>query len=224
MNTYTDKTTDTKSNAVANSMAAKQSTEKKIFQSEDSRPEAAMQRPMHEAANNSKQVRQLRAVQDMANDSQKSKSAGKVAQLEDIEMEEIRARVATCVTNGVVHDIGKSFASVSSKATYLQETDRVIYEIAWDAAVAPVGHEGMHAVAHTASDFIVDRSQEGEAIGESRAHYRRDGANGFVFEFRDGIEWPTELNGGSWRFRLRVVNGAGTEVARSAVAIVNWTH
>jgi len=228
MNTHTHKTTETKSNAAANSITVQRSAGKKIFQSEDSRPELAAQRQMQEAANNSKQVKQLKAVQHMADNSKKTKAGNhlsvEVAQLEDIEMEEIRARVATCVTNGVVHDIGKSFASVSSKAIHLQETDRVIYEIAWDAAVAPVGHEGMHAVANTASDFIVDRSQEGEAIGNPRAHYRRDGANGFVFEFRDGIEWPTELNGGSWRFRLRVVNGAGTEVARSATAIVNWTH
>jgi hypothetical protein len=160
----------------------------------------------------------------MANDNQKSKSAGKVAQLEDIEMEEIRPRIATCVAQGVAFQFGNSYSSVEIRASQLQETDRVIYEIAWDAAVAPVGHDGMHVVANQASDFIVDKSQEGVAIGDVRSRYRRDGVNGFVFEYRDGIEWPADLNGGSWRFRLRVVNGAGTEVARSAVAIVNWNH
>jgi len=136
----------------------------------------------------------------------------------------IVARVATCRTIGVQHENGKSFASVHSLASHLKETDRVIYEIAWDAAVAPVGHEGMHVVKNTASDFIVDRSQTGEAIGDCRRHYRHDGANGWIFEFRDGIEWPEELNGGRWRFRLRVVDAGGTERARSAEAIVDWNH
>jgi hypothetical protein len=150
--------------------------------------------------------------------------SGFVIQRAEIEMLPFVARTATCQTIGVQHENGKSFASVHSIATHLQETDRAIYEIAWDAAVAPVGHEGMAATANVASDFVVDRSQSGEAIGNCRRHYRRDGANGWVFEFRDGIEWPADLNGGRWRFRLRVVNGAGTEKARSAEAIVDWNH
>jgi hypothetical protein len=142
----------------------------------------------------------------------------------DIEMETIKPRIPTCVCQGVQFEGGVSFSSVVSKVTQLQETDQVIYEIAWDAAVAPVGHEGMVAAANVASDFIVDKSQDGKAIGESRAHYRKDGGNGWVFEFRDGINWPEELNGGAWRFRLRVINGAGTEVAVSPIAVVDWNH
>jgi len=148
-----------------------------------------------------------------------------VIQRSEIEMVTFTPRQATCVTVGVQHDNGKSFASVRSRARHLQETDRVIYEIAWDANVAPLGHEGMNVVANVSSGgFVVDRSQTGEAIGDHRAHYRRDGVNGRIFEYDDGIEWPDELNGGQWRFRLRVVNGAGTEVASSAVAIVDWNH
>ncbi len=203
--------------ANANNSAVQRSAGTTAFHSEDSRTTATI---LQETVNNSKQVRQLKTIQDMAN----KHSGIQVAQLEDIEMEEIRPRIATCISRGVAFEFGKSYSSIDVRASQLQETDRVIYEIAWDAAVAPVGHEGMHVVAGEASDFITDRSQEGVAIGDVRSRYRRDGANGFVFEYRDGIEWPAELNGGSWRFRLRVVNGAGTEVARSAVAVVNWAH
>lgn len=227
MNTHTDKLTDNKSNAVANNMANQPALLKKQSPQEGKFSETAGPNQMQETIKSSPQVRQLKNVHDLANGNQRSgnlQSANKVAQLEDIEMEEIRPRIATCVSRGVAFEFGKSYSSIDVRASQLQETDRVIYEIAWDASVAPVGHEGMHVVANQASDFITDRSQEGVAIGDVRSRYRRDGANGFVFEYRDGIEWPTEFNGGSWRFRLRVVNGAGTEVARSAVATVNWTH
>jgi hypothetical protein len=224
MKTQADKTKETKSNAIANNTVVQQNTGHKILQPGDNRPATIAQRKIQEAANNSSQVKQLRTVQDMANESQRSKSATKVAQLEDIEMEEIRPRIVTCVAQGVQFQFGHSYSSVEINASQLQETDRVIYEIAWDAAVAPVGHEGMHVVANQASDFVVDKSQEGVAIGDVRSRYRRDGVNGFVFHFRDGIDWNTELNGGSWRFRVRVVNGAGTQVAISPVATVNWAH
>jgi hypothetical protein len=149
----------------------------------------------------------------------------RVAQLngEEIELVPIRARTATCRTIGVEHENGRSHATVEAQATSLQETDRVIYEIAWDAAVAPVGHTGLQVNEGVESDFVVDRSQSGKAIGDDQEHYQRDEEGRFVFEFTDGIEWP-ELNGGRWRFRLRVVNGAGTEVACSDVAIVDWNH
>jgi hypothetical protein len=141
---------------------------------------------------------------------------------EGIEMQPIRARTAKCELGGVMHENGKSFASVTSEATHLQETDRAIYEIAWTENVAPVQHQGLNATAGSASDFVVDKDQSGNAIGDDRNHYEKED-EGWVFSFRDGIEWP-ELNNGSWRFRLRVENGAGTEVARSDEVTVDWTH
>ncbi len=142
---------------------------------------------------------------------------------DEVELEEIRPRTASCELVGIAHENGHSFASVRSRATQLQETDRVIYEIAWDAAVAPVGHEGLYVNEGSASDFVVDKSQDGQAIGDNRDHYSRDGADGRVFQYTDGIEW-SELNGGAWRFRLRVENGAGSEVARSDEVTVDWRH
>lgn len=205
----------------------------------DNRSEVVTQRKLQEMSNNIPQVKknaQLRAM--LKNNSapffqKKDVSLGETSssnttiQLnrDDIELTPIRARTATCRTIGVQHEDGKSFASVGSIANSLQETDSVVYEIAWDAAVAPVGHKGMDVVEGQASDFIVDRSQEGESIGENRRHYNRDESSGlYSFCYNDGIEWPTDLNGGEWRFRLRVVNGAGTQVACSDVAIVDWNH
>lgn len=201
--------------------------QKKSATAQSSRSAPAPRRPVALPRNHSEQNRiaQLKTVATARARTPPARSlSASVIQRAEIEMLPIMARTATCRTIGVQHENGKSFASVHSIATHLQETDRAIYEIAWDAAVAPVGHDGMAAAANVASDFVVDKSQSGEAIGDSRTHYRRDGVNGWVFEFRDGIEWPEDLNGGRWRFRLRVVNGAGTEKARSAEAIVDWNH
>jgi hypothetical protein len=67
MNTYTDKTTETKSNAIANSMGARQAAAHEAFHSEDNRPEAIAQKKIQEAVNNSGRVKPLRTVQAMAN-------------------------------------------------------------------------------------------------------------------------------------------------------------
>ena len=54
---------------------------------------------------------------------------------------------ATCTTVGVQHENGRSYASARAEATGLRRADMVIYEIAWAAAVAPVGHPLLNAVA-----------------------------------------------------------------------------
>jgi len=70
MNTHADKTTEAKSNAAANGVAVQQGAEHEgTLQLEDNRPETIAQRKIQDAANNSPQVKQLRAVQAMANDS-----------------------------------------------------------------------------------------------------------------------------------------------------------
>ncbi|MFM2045320.1 MAG: hypothetical protein RLY86_3896 [Pseudomonadota bacterium] len=135
---------------------------------------------------------------------------------------------ATCVLNGSQHDDGKSFASVTARATHLLEGDRCVYEMAWDAAVAPVGHAGFQAVGVQVLEgvaspgFIVDRSQTGEAVGEMDQFYKETQGDGRCFEFRDGIEWPEILQGGRWRFRLIVLSSSNNEVARSQEAVVDW--
>jgi hypothetical protein len=67
MNTYTDKTQENKSQAVANSSPKLQSNGESSFQFVDNRPEAIAQRKLQEVINNSPQVKQLRDCQAMAN-------------------------------------------------------------------------------------------------------------------------------------------------------------
>lgn len=198
MNVKVEKSKECNSKAVANSVDQKQSSSKPTFQFEDNRPEAVGQR----------------------------KLSSKVIQRGQIMSKgTLPKRSATCTKIGSMHEDGKSFASVKSQAISLQKTDRVIYEISWDAAVAPVGHEGLDVKSGVGSDFIVDRSQTGESIGEDIRHYKHDEITGlYSFLYNDGIEWPTELNGGCWRFRLRVVNKNGIEVACSEVATIDWNH
>lgn len=66
MNTYADKTQENKSNSV-NNLSKQQSKSESAFQFVDNRPEAIAQRKLQEIANNSPQVKQLKVIQDMAN-------------------------------------------------------------------------------------------------------------------------------------------------------------
>lgn len=132
--------------------------------------------------------------------------------------------VTTCTTIGVQHENGRSYATVRAEATHLREGDQVIYEIAWDAAVAPIEHPHLHAVANRASDFVVDLGNDGQLIGKSIDHYGKDDERGRYFEYNDGIEQP-EKNGGVWRFRLRIVDRNGRERPGPwQVATVDWNH
>jgi hypothetical protein len=96
MNTHSDKTTETKSNAVANDMAVQQGAEHETFQLKDDRPETITQRKIQEAANDSPQANQLKAVQAMANNSRQVKQLravqamanGNTTQLKEINEEE----------------------------------------------------------------------------------------------------------------------------------------
>ncbi len=73
MNTHTDKTSDTSSNAVANAVTLKQGAEYEGIQLKDDRPETVAQRKIQEAANNSEQANQLKAIQALANGSMQVK-------------------------------------------------------------------------------------------------------------------------------------------------------
>jgi hypothetical protein len=67
MNTHADKTQENKSQSVANGKSQMQSSGESTFQFVDNRPEAIAQRKLQEIANNSPQVAQLKAFQEMAN-------------------------------------------------------------------------------------------------------------------------------------------------------------
>lgn len=65
MNTHVDKAQENKSQSVANGMSQMQSGGESAFQFVDNRPEAVAQRKLQEMANNSPQVKQLRAFQEI---------------------------------------------------------------------------------------------------------------------------------------------------------------
>lgn len=66
MNAHSDKTSENKTQAVADSLTKLQNTGKSSFEFVDNRPEAVAQRRLHEAVDNSLQVQQLRAYLAMA--------------------------------------------------------------------------------------------------------------------------------------------------------------
>ncbi|AOX00893.1 hypothetical protein BJP34_16850 [Moorena producens PAL-8-15-08-1] len=133
-------------------------------------------------------------------------------------------REATCTLNGCGYDqnLDRSEASVEAKATGLRPEDQVHYEIAWDAPVAPVGHGALQVQEGVASNFVEDLSQTGVRAGDVKERYTTDKEGYREFNFTDGIQWPGNLTGGSWRFRLRVVDNKNKQVAISEVAVVNW--
>jgi len=67
MNTYADKTQETKSQSVTNVTSKIQSNNEYTFQLVDNRPEAIEQQKLQEMANNSLQVKQAAQLQSMAN-------------------------------------------------------------------------------------------------------------------------------------------------------------
>ncbi|MGZ5056486.1 MAG: eCIS core domain-containing protein [Methylobacter sp.] len=66
MHTHADKAPENKSQSAANAVSKKQSFGEPAFQFVDNRPEAIAQKKQQEIANNSPQVRQLKAFQEMA--------------------------------------------------------------------------------------------------------------------------------------------------------------
>ena len=73
MHTPSDKSQQPQSQAIANELSEKKGTGEAIKQFVDNRPEAIAQRKLQEMANNSEQVKQLKAVQRMIDHSQKGK-------------------------------------------------------------------------------------------------------------------------------------------------------
>ena len=83
MNTHTAKTSETKSQANANSLPKLQANSESSVQFVDKRPEAIAQGEMHEMANNSPQVSQLKSFQAMANNSPQAKQTAQLQEMAD---------------------------------------------------------------------------------------------------------------------------------------------
>lgn len=137
--------------------------------------------------------------------------------------------MAECSLIGLDHEgDDRSFASVKSEAWLSSPGHRVIYEIKWDAAVAPDGNH-LGQTAGQASDWIVDLSQHGEAIGDrdgAQAPYfdddfKPDKAQGQYFYYTDPIQ-QSRKQGGSWWFRVKVVDAEGKVLSQSHDVQVDW--
>jgi hypothetical protein len=139
--------------------------------------------------------------------------------------------MATCSLVGVHHEETKSSALVESKAWMSSPTHSVVYEIKWDAEVVPGGsHLGQ--VEGQASDWVVDKSADGEPIGdrenEKEAPYfnndlemKRAPKTGRFFWFPDDIK-QRRLRGGSWWFRLKVIDEDNNVLSQSHDVEVPW--
>ena len=75
MNTHADKSSENKSQALANSLPKLKSNNKSAFQFGNNRPETVAQRKLQEAFNTNARVKQLKAYQEMANNSSQVKQA-----------------------------------------------------------------------------------------------------------------------------------------------------
>lgn len=138
--------------------------------------------------------------------------------------------MATCELVGIYHEKDKSFATVRSQAWMSSPEHNVVYEIKWDKKVVPGGtHLGQKA--DTASDWVVDKSAGGEPIGDregeqapyfnNETEMKHDAENGTFFWYNDPIQ-QRRLSGGSWWFRLKVVDGSDTVLSQSHPVEVDW--
>jgi hypothetical protein len=140
--------------------------------------------------------------------------------------------MATCSLVGVAHEKMKSFATVKSEAWMSTPTHSVVYEIKWDAAVVPGGHH-LGQVAGQASDWVVDKSKDDEPIGDrgnmkmnapyfkNDLNWEHDPEAGRYFYYHDPIQ-QRRLRGGSWWFRLKVVDKKGSVLSQSHDVEVPW--
>jgi hypothetical protein len=159
-------------------------------------------------------------------------SAGNRHLAQSVQLQPIPGNVtldmATCSLLGVQHEDTKSFATVKSEAWMSSPLHKVLYEIKWDAAVVPGGkHLGQQD--GVASDWITDLSPYGVPIGvrnDPNAPYfaddgNHDPQNGKYFLFNDGIQQARKY-GGSWWFRLKVVDQHGGVLSESHPVEVPW--
>ncbi len=141
------------------------------------------------------------------------------------------AAAATLTLQGIIHDHVGSDASVLSEAVMTNNTQRVRYEISWDATVAPGGNHLGQVNGVASNGFVEDLSPAGQSIGDragnmggyfANADFSGPDNTGLYFRFPDHIV-QRALNNGSWRFRLSVEDADGTVRAQDIV-VVDWTH
>jgi uncharacterized protein DUF4157 len=134
---------------------------------------------------------------------------------------------------GIDHDNQHSYATVNSEAHLTDLTQRVEYDIRWDAAVVPGGdHLGQQP--NSAGGWVRDRSPppNGQPIGDRNNDMGgfflnsdfsgQDNAAGLHFYYPDGIR-QRPLNNGTWGFRLRILSQQGAVLSSSEV-VVDWNH
>tara|TARA_B110000967_G_C18885097_1_gene563503 strand:- start:126 stop:1283 length:1158 start_codon:yes stop_codon:yes gene_type:complete len=88
MNTHADKTQKTKSQSASGGDSQMQSSNQSTFQFVDNRPESVSQHELQKTANNSTQVQQLRAFQEMANGSPQEGQVTQLATIKDAQTSE----------------------------------------------------------------------------------------------------------------------------------------
>jgi hypothetical protein len=142
---------------------------------------------------------------------------------------------AECELLGCVIDVarGRSHATVVSCATLTDPSHKVVYEIAWTADAVPGGTHLGQVPGQASPGFVIDRDPNGRPIGERNTagqlcyftdeSYREPDVNGLFFYYPDGIE-QRRFQTGTWRFRLRIVDAHGTQVAISQEAVIDWAR
>ena len=121
----------------------------------------------------------------------------------------------------------RSYATVESNAELTGIDQRVIYEIKWGANVVPAGnHLNQNTV--PPNTYVEDKAPNGvDSVGDRNSpihHFFRDqdcsidDPNGLYFHYNDGIEQES-LQGGSWWFRIRVIDRGGSTLSSSEVEI-----
>ena len=183
----------------------------------DNRQEAIFQRKIKEMANNKTKI-----INNLPSDGQLN-----VAPI--VQMMPDGLDMATCNLVGIINTDDRSEALVESRAIMSDPSHRVIYEIKWDAAVVP-GGDHLGQLPNQASDWIVDRSPTGIPIGDRNdpnAPYFDNDADlthdlqGRYFTFNDNIV-QGRLRGGSWWFRLKIVDLGNNVLSMSHEVEVSW--
>ncbi len=138
--------------------------------------------------------------------------------------------MAECSLVGIAHEAEQSFATVRSQAWMSSPEHKVLYEIKWDGAVVPGGTH-LDQVANQGSDWVIDKSKDGEPIGDrdspQPAYFNNENEmksaqeTGTFFYYNDPIQ-QRRLRGGSWWFRLKVVDGSDNVLSQSHAVEVDW--
>ncbi len=167
-------------------------------------------------------------LQGLAGNGAVSRKIGGVVQRQPI-ANNTSLDMAECSLLGITHEGDNySTATVKAEAWMSSPLHEVIYEIKWDAAVTPDGgHLGQ--TEGEESDWIVDLGQDLQPIGDRDNpgstyfddDYSLDQDEGQYFLYHDQIG-QSHKEGGSWWFRLKVVDETGNVLSQSHDVEVDW--